>query len=264
MSKVVTRFAPSPTGYLHLGHAFAAFQAFDYANTHNGTCLLRIEDIDHTRCRPDYTQAIFEDLRWLGFMWSDPVRIQSKHMPDYDNVIRVLETRKLVYRCFKQRRELPDGVFRGEPDPDEAKKLAKREPFAWRLCMNTVETQLTSPLFYKETGFRTEAVTINLSLISDPILARKDIGTSFLLACTHDDQAQNITHVVRGKDMAEFTSVQTVLQRLMGWSTPVYHHHALVLGADGNKLSKRNLDTTIKSLREQGLSPDKVMAMAGL
>ena len=159
-AKVNTRFAPSPTGYLHLGHAFAAAQAFGFARESAGTCLLRIEDIDHTRCRPEYTKAIYEDLDWLGFDWPIPARVQSQHRGDYQRVIDSLNDKGLLYRCFKTRKELPEGIYRGQQDPEEDKRIKAGEKFAWRLSIPRVEDYLG------ETGLP----------FSDEVLARKDIG----------------------------------------------------------------------------------------
>ncbi len=245
-SKPMTRFAPSPTGYLHLGHAYAAEQAFSYAQERGGTCVLRIEDIDHTRCKPEYTKAIYEDLDWLGFDWPLPARVQSQHLMDYQKVIDQLNDMGLLYRCFKTRKELPDGVYRGTPDPDEARRVSDHEAFAWRLSIAEVEAHLG------ETDLP----------FTDEILARKDIGTSYHVACCHDDALQSITHVVRGMDIAPLTGFQNLLQRLMGWPQPEYFHHELLTNAQGEKLAKRNHDTTIRSLRDQGFTPAQVLDMA--
>ncbi|NNE57157.1 MAG: tRNA glutamyl-Q(34) synthetase GluQRS [Hellea sp.] len=246
MGRVITRFAPSPTGYLHLGHAYAAQQAFGYANEHGGICLLRIEDIDHTRCKPEYTSAIYEDLDWLGFDWPIPVRVQSQHRADYACVIDRLNAMDLLYRCFKTRKELPDGVYRGGPDPDEAARLKANEKFAWRLSIDRAQAHLGE----SDLPF------------SDEVLARKDIGTSYHVACCHDDALQAVTHVVRGKDIEPLTAFQNLLQRLMGWSVPEYIHHKLRLNPDGEKLSKRNHDTSIRSLRAEGYTAAEVLDMA--
>ena len=246
MGKVITRFAPSPTGYLHLGHAYAAEQAFGYARDRDGICLLRIEDIDQTGCRPEDTRAIYEDLDWLGFNWPIPARVQSQHPADYTKVIETLNEKGLLYRCFKSRKELPDRIYRGGPDPNEDIRLKAHEKFAWRLSIDKVESYLG------ETDLP----------FSDEVLARKDIGTSYHVACCHDDAMQGITHVVRGMDIEPLTSFHNLLQRLMGWPTPKYYHHALRLNEDGDKLSKRNHDTSIRSLREEGYTAEEVLAMA--
>lgn len=250
MARIITRFAPSPTGYLHLGHAYAAQQAFGYAEANGGTCLLRIEDIDHTRCKPEYTRAIYEDLDWLGFDWPTPARVQSDHRADYTQVIEDLGGKGLLYRCFKTRKELPEGiVYRGGPDPDEGARLEANEKFAWRLSIHAVQDHLGQ--------------TIDLTVPTDEVIARKDIGTSYHVACCHDDAVQGVTMVVRGMDMEPLTGFQNLLQRLMGWPTPAYFHHALLrLNPQGEKLSKRNHDTSIRALRKEGFTAQQVLDMA--
>lgn len=266
MSTSLTRFAPSPTGYLHLGHARAAYMAF-----HFGPCLLRVEDIDHTRCKPEFEHAIYEDLTWLGFDWPAPVRVQSNHIKDYIAVIDTLTAKGLTYRCFKTRKEITQmqdnaGSFRSKTDKDEKARLAAGEAFAWRLSIPHCQHYLgprAKTLAYKETGQgQTMVRTVDLNSLDDIVIARKDIGTSYHIAVTHDDAAQNITHVVRGADFIDQTPYHIVLQALMDWATPTYHHHDLLLRADGEKLSKRNQDTAIRTLREAGLSPSDVIALA--
>jgi len=258
---MITRFAPSPTGYLHLGHAFAAKAVFDYG----GTCLLRIEDIDFTRCRPEYTQAIYEDLTWLGFKWPEPVRIQSEHSATYTNVIEDLRNRGLVYRCFKTRKELAQGVHKSTSQSlsieEENTRIAKGESFAWRLNMSSASGAI-GPLSYKELGLSPGVKQVSTSHYGDVVLARKDIGTSYLIACTYDDAMQGVTHVMRGADFIELTGIQRILQTLMGWPEPIYHHHTLLTNETGKKLAKRNKDTSIRELRAQGLSPSDVLDMA--
>lgn len=257
---MITRFAPSPTGYLHLGHAFAAIMAFEFS----GTCLLRIEDIDYTRCQPDYTKAIYEDLKWLGFDWPEPVRVQSNHFSEYATTLDILRERGLIYRCFKSRKELPEGVYSGEDKISEAEadiRTSDGKPFAWRLCMAKA-SELIGPLSYRETGMGSDLQFVNPFEYGDVVLARKDIGTSYLIACTHDDALQSITHVVRGADFIKLTGMQRILQALMGWPEPVYHHHAIITSKTGEKLAKRNKDISIRELRAQGLSASDVLDMA--
>lgn len=263
-AKTLTRFAPSPTGYLHLGHVYAAKQAFDFADTHHGTCLLRIEDIDHTRCKPEFLNAINESLNWLGFEWTQPVRVQSQHLEDYDHVIARLRERGLVYRCFKTRQELPAGPYHGAslPDDEEQERLKKGEKFAWRLSIARCRDVISSPLTYEETGIDAGIKTVNPDALVDEVLARKDIGTSYHIACTHDDALQNITHIVRGLDIAPLTPLHRVIQHFMDWPVPVYHHHALLKNASGEKLSKRKRSQSILSLREQGFTARQVLDMA--
>lgn len=258
---MITRFAPSPTGYLHLGHALAAKTAFEFG----GTCLLRIEDIDYTRCRQAYTDAIYEDLTWLGFNWPKPVRVQSQHKDNYDAVIENLRDRDLIYQCFKTRKELPSGIYTSPGTPMSVSeiedRLAKNEPFAWRLNMTKARKQL-GHLTYRETGQHPDLKPVDYDVYGDAVLARKDIGTSYLIACTHDDALQGVTHVVRGADFINLTGLQRILQALMGWPEPIYHHHRLLENADGEKLAKRNKDTAIRELRAQGLAPSDVLGMA--
>jgi len=254
---MLTRFAPSPTGLLHLGHAHAATQAFGFDK--NIPCLLRIEDIDKIRCRPEYITAIYEDLDWLGFDWPIPVRVQSRHRAQYNDVIHDLRERGLLYRCFKTRKELADNPPAPLPEAETQARLKDKHPFAWRLSIKACQSRLKSPLIYTDTG---DDKTVNMTALSDAVLARKDIGTSYHIAVTHDDMIQNITHVVRGADFIDQTPYHVLLQALMGWPTPIYHHHALLLRDDGEKLSKRHSDTTIRSLRENSLTPAQVLDMS--
>jgi len=258
---MLTRFAPSPTGHLHLGHALAAKHAFDF-----GPCLLRIEDIDHTRCKPEFTQAIYEDLAWLGFDWPQPVRIQSEHRADYDKVIDTLRDKGLLYRCFLTRKDLPSAPYQGPFTPmsedEQHARIKTGDAFAWRLSLSKCQDFLGdgfTRLSYLEAG---KVERADLTPHGDVVLARKDIGTSYHIAVIHDDAVQNISDVVRGQDLKDQTSVHVLLQTLMGWPTPHYHHHSLLMSNDGAKLSKRNQDTTIRSLREAGHSPQDVLAMA--
>lgn len=263
---MLTRFAPSPTGHLHLGHVWAAKKAFGAAKAEGGTCLLRIEDIDHTRCRPEFRQAIYDDLAWLGFSWPESVRVQSEHLTDYNSALESLHARGLLYRCFKTRKDLPKGTFRGQPlsSDYEQTRIARGEAFAWRLNMSRCEDLISEKLTYEETGISSGTKFVDISELGDEVLARKDIGTSYHVACCHDDALQNITHIIRGIDIAPLTPIHRLLQALMGWETPIYHHHALLKNADGKKLSKRNHDTGIGALRKQGFTATQVLDMATL
>ena len=233
----LTRFAPSPTGWLHLGHALAAARAFTFA-----PCLLRIEDIDHTRTRPEFTQGILDDLRWLGFKWPDPVRVQSKHLPDYAAVVDTLRARGLVYDNYRTRS--------GSEDRARAPAVKLRMAEA---------AKLTGSLTYQDTG---ETLRFDPAALPDPTLARRDIGTSYHVAVTHDDALQGITDIVRGEDLQGQTPIHVTLQTLMGWPVPRYHHHALVMEPDGKKMSKRRGSQTVRSLREAGMSAADVLALA--
>jgi glutamyl-Q tRNA(Asp) synthetase len=273
----VTRFAPSPTGYLHLGHALSALTAFDAARAAGGRFLLRLEDIDQGRARPAFEQAIYEDLAWLGLEWETPVRRQSEHMSDYQAALQSLIERNLVYRCFRTRREIaeaianaPHGasedVFRGEalPADEEAAKLEANEPFAWRLSLKKARSALGPAYFALVFEDETGAVRAEPEKHGDVILARKDFPASYHLASVWDDALQGMTHVIRGEDLREAAHLHVLLQRLLELPQPVYHHHRLVLGGDGKRLAKRDEAATLRALREAGKTPEDVRALAGL
>lgn len=272
-----TRFAPSPTGYLHLGHARAAFEAFK--NKDEIPCLLRIEDIDHTRCRPYYTDCIYEDLHWLGFDWPKPVRLQNPLKPRYLETVSVLKAKGLVYPCQKTRAEIdlasPRRNAEGHPlydgpTPAVAQTQWRRsQPATWRLSIQACRAALgpaIDDLRYIETGpanpLGKGEIKVDINAFGDGTLIRRDIGSSYHLAVTHDDAAQGITHVIRGADLSGVTAIHCLLQTLMGWPRPIYHHHTLLRREDGEKLSKRNQDTSIRSLRDRGHSPEAVLDMA--
>lgn len=236
---MLTRFAPSPTGFLHLGHAYAAEQAFSL-----GPCLLRMEDIDNTRSRPELVDAIYEDLRWLGFDWPEPVRVQRDHMADYQGVIEALNARGLLYedyttRTGRENRDLPPAI-----------KLS---------TTRAVKALGTDQLSFQE-GSKT--ILVDLTQLEDKTLVRRDIGTSYHIAVTHDDWLQNITDVGRGCDLYEKTPVHVLIQSLMGWPVPRYHHHALLMETADRKMSKRSGSQTIRSLRESGRSAAEVLDLA--
>jgi len=261
-----TRFAPSPTGYLHKGHAFSGLTAFEAARKAGGRFVLRIEDIDATRCRPQFEAAIYEDLAWLGLDWETPVRRQSEHLDDYQAALSRLEADGLVYRCFRTRKEVaeamasaphgPMEVFRGAPlsADEEAERLAAGEPFAWRLSLDAASRKLGgfAPLTFVEEGEGVIAVRPELG--GDVVLARKDVGVAYHLAVVVDDALQAITHVIRGRDLFEATHVQRLLQALLGLPEPAYRHHALLVGPDGKRFAKRDRAETLRSLRERGMS----------
>lgn len=273
-ANVRTRFAPSPTGYLHLGHAASALQAFDLAQEHDGVCLLRIEDIDTTRCRPEYTTGIYEDLHWLGFDWPLPVRRQSQHFADYLQVLERLRDMGLVYRCFKTRKEILEDIARAPHSHDtpycgpeilltaqeENTLLNEGKPFAWRLSLRACRARLGSQ--YNALAFTNNGETLLATpdLLGDVILARKDVGTSYHLACTHDDALQGITDIVRGEDLYESTHIHRLLQELLDWPVPQYHHHKLLMDADGKRFAKRDQAQTLRSLRAEFLSAENILA----
>ena len=263
----ITRFAPSPTGYLHRGHAFSALSAYDLATRQGGSFILRLEDIDQTRCRPQYEAAIYQDLAWLGLTWSQPVRRQSEHMADYRAALANLAERGLVYRCFRTRKEVAAEIEHAPHDgPDayigtpltpsvEARRLANGDPYCWRLNLKAALENLakTSALTFVETTIG--HVTLDPDLIGDVILGRKDVGVAYHLAVTLDDALQGITHIVRGQDLFEATHVHRLLQALLALPTPLYHHHRLLIDETGQRLAKRNGSETLQSLRDRGLSP---------
>ncbi|MEP1231551.1 MAG: tRNA glutamyl-Q(34) synthetase GluQRS [Litorimonas sp.] len=255
-----TRFAPSPTGYLHLGHVMAAKAVFDFSVDRNAQCLLRIEDIDQTRCRPEFTQAIFDDLGWLGFSWPQPVRLQSEHMSDYQSALATLRGQGLLYECFKTRSELAAACPAPLSKAELAQRLSAGKPYALRLSIKACKASLSGKaLSYIDNE---QEKIINLDKLEDIVVARKDIGTSYHIAVTHDDMAQNITHVIRGEDLQDQTPYHVLIQTLMSWPVPIYHHHTLIMDKEGQKLSKRSFSASIASMRELGHTPQDILARA--
>lgn len=275
----VTRFAPSPTGYLHRGHAFSALTAFQAARDAGGRFLLRIEDIDATRCRPEYDVAIFEDLAWLGLDWEEPVRRQSEHLADYHAAIEVLCQRGLVYRCFKTRKEIDIGrapheraiPYVGAPLPanEESERLKRGEAFAWRLSLAAAREALGGfeGLTFVEEGAgpvgETGVIQARPETAGDIVLARKDVGVAYHLAVVHDDALQGVTHIVRGHDLFEAAHIQRLLQALLDLPTPTYRHHGLLVGPDGKRYAKRDKAQTLRELRAAGLSPADLRSELG-
>lgn len=263
---VVTRFAPSPTGRLHLGHGWSALMAHDLARSTGGQFRLRIEDIDGVRSRPEHVEAILEDLRWLGLDWDGPVVFQSARLPTYDFALARLKAKDLVYPCFCTRadikaeiaaslsaphgsnRPLYPGTCRRLNEAERAERLA-RDPHGWRLDVKKA-AGLGGPLQWKDEM----AGIIDADPLSagDVILARKDAPTSYHLAATIDDAEMAVTHIVRGQDLFAATHVHRLLQALLDLPTPVYRHHPLLLGQDGMRLAKRNGGQTLFDLRKSG------------
>ena len=280
----VTRFAPSPTGRLHKGHAFSALTAWTAAKAVGGRFILRIEDIDPTRCRPEFEATIYEDLAWLGLDWEQPVRRQSEHLADYDDVVRKLDSLGLLYRCFRTRREIMDAIgdaphgaveaVRPGPHPldEEAALLAEGRPFAWRLSLDRARDHLGGAaweaLSFVEEGQgphgEQELIRARPESAGDVVVARKDAGTAYHVAVTHDDALQGITHVIRGQDLFEATHIQVLLQRLMGWPTPTYRHHRLLTGPDGRRFAKRDGSVTLAQIRTDGVTAEALRAELGL
>jgi glutamyl-Q tRNA(Asp) synthetase len=285
----VFRFAPSPNGYLHLGHALSALLDFEMARAAAGRFLLRIEDIDQTRCRPEYERAIYEDLACLGITWEQPVRRQSAQLGEYRSAIAKLDAMGLVYPSFESRAEIDRlvaqcesrGVWPRDPDgaplypgastnlsaSERTRRIAAGEPYALRLDMKAA-TARAGDLIWSETGSGPNGETDIVSAVpqawGDVVMARRDTPTSYHLSVVVDDAAQGVTHVVRGQDLFWSTSVHRLLQALLGLPAPVYHHHRLLLGPDGRKLSKSTRSTALRELRAQGLTPADIRRMAGI
>ncbi|WP_286949819.1 MULTISPECIES: tRNA glutamyl-Q(34) synthetase GluQRS [Brevundimonas] len=278
-----TRFAPSPTGRLHKGHAFSALTAWLAAKEAGGRFVLRIEDIDPTRCRPEFEAGIYEDLAWLGLDWGTPVRRQSDHLADYAAVVEALDRRGLLYRCFRTRKEILDAIggaphgpaeaARPGPHPaeEEARLLAEGRPFAWRLSLDRAKAALGGAVWdalsFIEEGSgpdgETGVIKARPETAGDVVLARKDAGTAYHLAVTHDDALQGISHVIRGQDLFEATHIQRLIQALMDWPAPVYRHHRLLAGPDGRRYAKRDRSVTLAELREGGLTPEALRTELG-
>ena len=271
----VTRFAPSPTGRLHKGHAFSALTAFEAARAAKGRFLLRIEDIDATRCRPEYEAAILDDLAWLGLDWETPVRRQSDHLDDYAAALRTLAERGLLYRCFRTRREIAEAIesaphgameaFRGGPLParEDAARVAAGEPYAWRLSLEAAARALGGFEHLRFTEEGDGQIAARPELGGDVVLARKDVGVAYHLAVVVDDALQGVTHVIRGRDLFEATHVQRLLQALLDLPVPTYRHHRLITGPDGKRFAKRDRSETLQNLREGGLTPEALRRELG-
>ena len=289
MPRPVFRFAPSPNGYLHLGHAFSALLNFELARAAGGQFLLRIEDIDATRCRPEFEAAIYEDLAWLGISWETPVRRQSEHFSDFCEAVERLSGMGLIYPAFESRAEIARLVTEREvhapwprdPDgaplyPGEAKSFsaaARRQlieqglPYALRLDMAAARAQAPSLNWVEHgegPGGETGRVAARPEAWGDVILARKETPTSYHLSVVIDDALQGVTDVVRGQDLFWSTSVHRLLQSLLGIPQPAYRHHRLVLDSAGQKLSKSTRATALRELRGQGATPADVRRLVGL
>jgi glutamyl-Q tRNA(Asp) synthetase len=293
----IFRFAPSPNGYLHLGHAYSALLNDDMARAANGRLLLRIENIDAARCRPEYEAAIHKDLDWLGIAWQPAVRRQSDHFDDYQAAVTKLEAMGLLYPSFESRSEIAalvaerdrQGHWPRDPDgvplyPGRAREMTKDErdrrrregePFALRLAVEAaidralnVAPACAGALTWNETGSGPQGqsglVAAMPQIWGDVVLARKEAPTSYHLAVTIDDALQGVTDVVRGQDLFWSTAIHRLLQGLLGLPEPTYHHHRLVLDAGGRKLSKSTLATSLRELRAGGATPADVRRMVGL
>ncbi|MCJ8145152.1 tRNA glutamyl-Q(34) synthetase GluQRS [Ancylobacter sp. A5.8] len=272
------RFAPSPNGLLHLGHARSALINARMAQAAGGRFLLRIEDIDATRCRPEFEAAIYQDLGWLGLEWEQPVRRQSEHMQTYRGALERLGAMGLVYESFESRGDIrqalagrmdwprdPDGAplfpfpRAAMSDAERARRRQAGEPFALRLDMTAALERVGRPLFWDEAG---APVAARPELWGDVVIARKDTPTSYHLAVVVDDAVQDISHVVRGADLYEATAIHRLLQELLGLSAPAYSHHTLLLEPDGRKLSKSRGSESLQALRANGMTPEEARRKA--
>jgi glutamyl-Q tRNA(Asp) synthetase len=285
----ILRFAPSPNGYLHLGHAYSALLNHDMARDLGGRLLLRIEDIDVSRCRPEYEAAIYQDLAWLGISWDTSVRRQSEQFDDYRAALTKLEAQGLIYPSFESRSEIaalvaardrqgrwprdPDGVplYPGDarhlPAAERERRRRTGEPYALRLALDAAIAR-AGVLTWTETGSgpqgQTGVVEAAPQMWGDVVLARKEVPASYHLAVAVDDALQGVTDVVRGQDLFWATGVHRLLQALLGLPQPVYHHHKLILDADGRKLSKSTQATSLRKLRAAGATAADVRRMVGL
>jgi glutamyl-Q tRNA(Asp) synthetase len=275
---IVTRFAPSPTGHLHLGHAYSALIAWRRAREAGGRFLLRIEDIDPARCRPEFVRAIEVDLAWLGLDWDGSVRVQSAHLAAYRAVLDTLSERGLLYPCFCTRADIqreiaasavaphaPDGsvtypgICRRLSVAEKRRRIDAGERYALRLDMAQALACVTGPLTFEEEAEGT--ITCMPDRFGDVVLGRKDAPASYHLCVTHDDAEQAVTLVTRGEDLKPTTDVHRLLQTLMGWPAPRYAHHRLLTDAAGRRLAKRDQALTLQALRERGVSPEEVLHM---
>lgn len=278
---IVTRFAPSPTGHLHLGHAYSALLAHRAATESGGRFLLRMEDIDPVRCGPEYTEAIFEDLRWLGLTWEEPVRRQSEHMANYRQALEKLKNMGLLYPCFCTRSEVeaeiaaaghaphlkkqgPDGPLYPrtcrELSTEERRRMMGERPAVWRIDMGKA-CAAAGPLAWhdREKG----EIEARPEAFGDVVLARKDVPTSYHLSVTVDDALQGVTLVTRGEDLFRATDIHRLLQALLGYPAPGYHHHRLLVDESGKRYAKRDKAVTLRALRESGKTAEEVRKMAG-
>jgi len=277
MPKPVFRFAPSPNGYLHLGHAFSALLNVKMAREHGGRFLLRIEDIDAVRSKPDYERAIYEDLDWLGVTWEEPVWRQSEHFDGYGAALGALKALGLLYPCTCSRTDIAKAVTNRPDwphDPDHSPlypgtcktpyREPPQEPHAWRIDMAKAlklvgQTQITWQE-QKPGSAEIQTIAAHPDAWGDAVLARKDIGTSYHIAVITDDAAQGVTDIVRGLDLYAATSLHRLLQSLLNLPAPTYHHHALILDEARQKLSKSTQSKSLRALREEGFTREQILA----
>lgn len=267
-----TRFAPSPTGLLHVGNAYSALICQQWAKAHQAELLLRIEDIDFTRCRPEFIANMYEDLSWLGLKWPQPVRIQSEHFDDYRQAIHDLRELSLIYPCFCTRKSIQQemekmGLAPHADDPatrypgicrelslTEQLLRMEQDPFAWRLDIKKAMAGLEQPLHWHNEKGQSHRVEID----HDVVIGRKDISFSYHLSVVVDDAIQGITHIIRGEDLKASTGIHRLLQKLLDLPEPTYLHHGLLQTPNGERLAKRHSSTTLRSLRAMGVKPEKL------
>ena len=281
---MITRFAPSPTGPLHLGHAYSALYAYDLARKSGGTFLLRIEDIDQSRARPEWETQIYKDLEWLGIEWELPVMRQSERLGIYDEALITLWKQRLIYECSCKRRDIqealsapqegvtpvmgPDGVVYPGICRNKNRSETMPKGAALRLDIRKALQQITSPIGFEELVYVDDVTSPTheaiIDEIGDIVVARKEMGTSYHLSVVIDDAAQGITDVVRGEDLFEATAIHVVLQRLLNLPTPRYHHHRLIRDENGKRLAKRDDARAISKFREEGYSPADFRRMVSL
>jgi glutamyl-Q tRNA(Asp) synthetase len=264
------RFAPSPNGRLHLGHAYSALLNEREAKMAGGRLLVRIEDIDTTRCTPELARACLEDLAWLGLEWEEPVRFQSRHMAEYRDALAKLDAMGLLYACTCTRRDIAAAADPARRDaegqviyPGTCKDAGRSrdEPHALRLDMRKACALLKAPLHFTELD--EGEIIIDPAAWGDVILARRDIATSYHIAVVVDDALQGISHVVRGRDLFSATAIHRLLQELLGLPVPLYRHHRLIDDETGRKLSKSASDRSLASLREEGVRPEAIRRELG-
>jgi len=279
-SQIITRFAPSPTGYLHMGHGFSAKLSYDFARKHDGRFLLRMEDIDHTRCTAAYEQAIYQDLKWIGLEWEMPVWRQSEHINDYRAALNILDKKGLLYPCFCSRKDIrreisdssqaahnPDGPL--YPGTCRDLTMAERQahfsagrPHALRLDMaKALALAGNTPLTWTDLAAEEQIATPKIlrQTIGDVVLSRKEVATSYHLSVVVDDHLQKISHVIRGRDLFQASPLHRLLQFLLGYATPVYLHHDLLYDDTGHKLAKSNHSPALRELRAAGRDPAELL-----
>ncbi|WP_240334200.1 tRNA glutamyl-Q(34) synthetase GluQRS [Sphingobium estronivorans] len=271
---MVTRFAPSPTGRLHIGHGWSALRAMDFARARGGAFRLRIEDIDGTRSRPEHVEGIVEDLRWIGVEWDGEIAFQSARLAHYDAALARLQDMRLLYPCFCTRADIaasasaphgPEGPIypgtcRGLSKDQQARRVAAGQTHAWRIDMARA-VERAGALRWQASSLEcgdTQWVEAKPLLAGDVVLARKDAPASYHLSCTLDDAAMGVTHVLRGDDLRAATDIHRLIQALLDLPSPIYIHHPLLVGPDGRRLAKRDGSIALADLRAQGVDPKRL------